>query len=90
MLWASSETLAALVDAWATGQAVVPVEQKCSLAWAADPPTTPKQPFSPTSSLKQVPAVRAQRPVPQLPYLPLSHPLTTPAVCLFMHRVSLK
>lgn len=36
VLWASSETLTASVDAWATGQVVVPGGQKCSLAWAAD------------------------------------------------------
>lgn len=77
VLWASSETLAASVDAWATGRTVVPGGQKRSLAWAADPP---KQPFSPTSSLKQVPAVHTQRPAPQLPRGPppsspmFSHP----------------
>lgn len=88
VLWASSETLTASVDAWATGQVVVPGGQKCSLAWAAD-----SQAAFLSHIVSEAGACRAwskaSAQLPRGPHLLLSRPFTTPAICPFMHRVSL-
>lgn len=95
MLQASSETSAASVDTHACRRLWLLGRQERALPWACRSSHSSSASFLfhivPEGSRCLLCTLEGQSPsTPEVPHLPLSHSLTTPAVCPLVRRMSLK